>query len=481
MSETNWLEKLQLIENSAEQEDNNEKKKDSYISSATGQAITQSVSDSNRQVAARFIKSDKYDRKLYDSGAAKRKAKVDAFAKGSVQSPYTGAELELKVSDAKQKYGQEWTKHLAEADHIMPLEKIHNKYKNNPFLRNDDLKDIANSPENLQVVGRDFNNAKRNRTNEALVEDKEYLKKTGLELTDEGARDAIKAGRKAEKNISRKAKSGVVENVLEVGKEAGKKAGKEAVIMAGTMSSIMNITAVIKGEKDPGEALFDTVVDTGKGAAAGYVMGGGLTVMSQGLSASSSKFIRALAASNVPGKVITAVMTTGDVLMRYGHGEISTQECILQLGERGLNCATVGYSMTVGQALVPIPVVGAAVGALVGSVLTSGLYHGLIDSLQKKELEHLERQRIIAESKIVAAQAKAFREELEAYLADYFIEYQDCFDEALSEMKLAFQTGDADGVIAGANKITRKLGGNVQYETVTEFEGFLMDDSVDIL
>lgn len=483
MSETNWLEKLQLMEDGTESEDNNEKRKHSYISAATGQTIAESAFDSSKQMAERFAKPDKYDRKLYDSGAAKKRTKTTAFAKGEpVRDPYTGAELELTVSDAKLKYGsQEWTKHLAEADHIVPLEKVHNKYKNNPFLTNDNLQDMANSPENLQIVSRNFNNAKRNRTNEELVKDKDYLEKTGLELTSEGAQDAIKAGRKAKRDLYREGRKNTVGNALEVGNEAGKVAGKESGIMAGTMSGIMNITAVIKGEKDPGEALFDTAVDTGKGVATGYVMGGGLTVMSQGLSASSSKFIQALSASNVPGKVITAVMTTGDVLTRYGKGEISTQECILLLGERGLNCATTGYSMAVGQALIPIPIVGAAVGALVGSVLTSGVYHGLIDSLQRKELEHQERQRIIEESRIVAAQAKAFRVELEDYLAEYFKEYRDCFDEALLEIKSAFQIGDTDGVIENVNKITRKLGGNVQYETEAEFEKFLMDDSVDIL
>ena len=40
---------------------------------------------------------------------------------------------------------------------------------------------------------------------------------------------------------------------------------------------------------------------------------------------------------------------------------------------------------------------------------------------------------------------------------------------------------DADGIIAGANQITKKLGGTVYYETAAEFEEFLFDDSVDIL
>ena len=89
--------------------------------------------------------------------------------------------------------------------------------------------------------------------------------------------------------------------------------------------------------------------------------------------------------------------------------------------------------------------------------------------------------RRIAECERAAAQARAFRAELESYLNEYFQEYQDCFDEAISEIRLSLQEGDADGAIAGANQITRKLGGNVYYETAAEFKEFLVSDSIDLL
>ena len=183
----------------------------------------------------------------------------------------------------------------------------------------------------------------------------------------------------------------------------------------------------------------------------------------------------------MPVKVLTAVTTVGDTLKRYGTGEITTQQCLLELGDKGLNLATTGYSMLVGQALIPIPIVGAAIGALVGSVMTSGLYQGLIGKLQRKELEHQERQRIIAECKQASEQLRAFRRELELYLESYFREYKDCFDEALSEIQFAYQIGDADGIIAGANQITRKLDGQVHYETVGQFKQFLDDKLIDVL
>ena len=80
---------------------------------------------------------------------------------------------------------------------------------------------------------------------------------------------------------------------------------------------------------------------------------------------------------------------------------------------------------------------------------------------------------------MAAEQTKAFREELESYLKSYFEEYRECFDAAISSMRFAYAAGDADGMIIGANEITRKLGGQVQYETVEEFKNFLDNDSND--
>ena len=141
--------------------------------------------------------------------------------------------------------------------------------------------------------------------------------------------------------------------------------------------------------------------------------------------------------------------------------------------------ATMGYSMAIGQALIPIPIVGGAVGALVGSLLTSAYYKDLINTLKMNEIEHQERLRIIEECNKAADQTKKYREELESYLESYFLEYRECFDNALNDMHFAFKIGDADGVIAASNSITDKLGGKVNYRNVEEFKGFLDSNTVD--
>ena len=172
------------------------------------------------------------------------------------------------------------------------------------------------------------------------------------------------------------------------------------------------------------------------------------------------------------------VMTVGGAVKRYASGEINTEEFMLEVGERGLNFASAGYGMAIGQTLIPIPVVGGAVGALVGSMLTSELIQGFVEELNRKDLEHRERQRLIAEYNVAVKQEDAFRAELENYLQNYFHEYRTCFDDALSQMHHAFLNSDADGMISAANTITRKLGGKVYFENRKEFDDFLADDSI---
>lgn len=458
--------------------------KDTGKNIATGYSVAESARLSTQQAAQKYAKPDTYtgNRMVYDSGVAKRNIKMDSFKDGvKVSDPYTGKKLVLTKKEAKAQYGEKWADHLAEADHINPLEKVYEDTKGNVWNTTDDIKAAANSEDNLEIISRKINNAKRSRTNKEFVEDEEYLRKHGIKLSEDKKQSAIRKEELAKKSIKKQLKGNAVKNVLKTGHEAGMQGAKSAGVTTATMSGIMNLVAVIKGEKDSGDAIADTLEDSGKAMVSGYIMGDGLTTISHTLSGSSSKFLRALSESNVPGKVITAVTITGNTLKRYGNGEITTQECLLELGDKGVNLLTMPYAMAAGQALIPIPIVGGAVGALVGTVLTSNYYNGLVNIFKTKELEHQERLRIIAECNAASEQLRAFGRELESYLESYFREYRDCFDEALSEMRFAYQIGDADGMIAGANQITRKLGGQVHYETVEQFKDFLNDGATDIL
>lgn len=461
-------------------DDRTREDKDS-ITISNGLAVTESTKNTIENTTTKYAKPELYtgNRGLYDSAKAKKNAKTELFnSEKDVIDPYTKKRILLTKKEAKTLYGDDWQNHLAESDHIKPLERVYADTKNNVWLTNDNIRDAANSSDNIVVTSRKINNTKRSHTNKEYVENMEYLEEKGIKLSKSGKETAIRDGQNANKSINCQLRKDTINNIMETGHMAGQIGARNSGITTVTMSGIMNIVDVIEGKKDAQEAIADTVVSSGKSVVSGYIMGGGLSVASHSLSNSSSKFIQVLTKSNIPGNIITAVMLTGDTLKEYGNGEISTQECLVRLGEKGINFATTSYSMGIGQALIPIPVVGAAIGALIGSILTGNYSNQLMNELSIKELEHQKRESIIRECEVATQQAIKFREKLQIYLDNYFSNYRDCFNEAVCEINYSMILGDAEGLVSGSNKITKKLGAKVQYETSEEFEDFMNSDEL---
>lgn len=449
--------KLNFFKNKEKSEED-EKDKD-LVKATVGLKITDSIHDSTIEAGKTFAKSEVYDRKLYDSNY-KETFKEEFFKSNKeVVDLYTEKELVINQKIAKANYGEEdWAKHSAETDHIVPLEEIYNSHKNDKWITDADIKDVANKDENYEVISKSINSSKGAKTNEEFVNsvDEKHA------ISDKNKEAAIERGKKANNYIESSLNSKATKNIIKTGHTAGINSMSSAGTSTLAASGILNLISYTKGDISGKEAIKNTVNDTIKSGATGYALGSSLTVISHSLSDSSSKFIQALVKSNVPGRIVTAVMMTGNTLKRYANNEITTQECIMEIGEKGINCATIGYVMAAGQTLIPIPIIGATIGALIGSVVISKYSNSIKETLKNKELEHQKRLKLIEEYQKSEKQAKEFKEELEEYLKSYFKEYQDCFDEALFDIRYSFQNGDADGVIAGANKITEKLGGKVK-------------------
>ena len=174
-------------------------------------------------------------------------------------------------------------------------------------------------------------------------------------------------------------------------------------------------------------------------------------------------------------------MATYNTLEKYAQGNLTTNQCLLELGEKGSILTTSGYSMAIGQSIIPIPVIGAAIGAMVGAALTSSVYRSMTAGLRKNEEEYQRLQKEIDECNVLIEEEKRYRAELENYLNKYFQEYRYCFSTALNMIDSACMTGNVDGAISGANMITRQLGGNVHYNNFDEFIDFINSDDIDIL
>lgn len=449
----------------------------------TGAAVTETVRVASERAAKTFAKSAVYDRSAYSGeGIAKRQVKDADFSRASkdgtaVRDPYTGKELVKTKKEAKAAYGKDWQKHLAESDHKKPLHQFHEDTKDNPFLTADDQNKIANSEDNMQTVSRKFNNAKRSRSNKDFVGDEEYLKKTGVELSEEGKRRAVAEGRRTERILKHKVALTSAKNAVATGFSAGVEGMKSAGVAALALSGITNIVAVIKGEKTADEAASDIAIDTAKAGAEGFVMSGGLTVVNQALSATPSELIKTLAKSNALSAIATTLTATWDTLSRYANGEIGDRQCLEELGAKGFGMMGGNSGMVLGQILIPIPVIGGLIGSMVGYVLASSFYGSILGAVKEADLAREERIRAEAECAELVALIGQYKAEMEKAVSEYFCDHIAVFTDAFNQMNRAIGLNDIDGFMAGANAITAKVGGTVQFADYAAFDSFMQTDA----
>jgi len=254
---------------------------------------------------------------------------------------------------------------------------------------------------------------------------------------------------------------------------AGVEAAKTGAAIAGGISVVSNLVAVIKGDKEPDEAALAVVKDTGTGAVASYTTAFVGSVIKGGMQNAGDATVRALSKTNLPAVIVTTALETGKTLGKYFKGEIDGVECLTELGEKGTGMVSSAMFTVVGQAVIPIPVVGAMIGSMVGYALSSACYGQLVGALQEAKLAREERIRIEKECEEAIKMIRQYRAEMEKLISRYLSDHINTFHAAFDDMKNALRIGDVDGFIAGANTITRKLGGKPQFNTFSEFDSLM--------
>jgi ribosomal protein S5 len=241
-------------------------------------------------------------------------------------------------------------------------------------------------------------------------------------------------------------------------------------MVGGGISTITNVVAMVKGDKELDEAALCVVSDTGKSAAVGYGTGFVGSAMKGAMQNSPSSYLRVLSKTNLPANVVSVALETGKALQRLLSGQTTGSECLAELGQSGTGLLSSAMFASAFQVVIPIPVVGALIGSMVGYAFSSVFYGQLMSSINDAKLAREERIRIETECAAAIAAIREYRAEMERIIEEYLAEYTAVFNESFAQINEAYLKGDADGVISGANIISRKLGGNPQFETVEEFD-----------
>ena len=270
-------------------------------------------------------------------------------------------------------------------------------------------------------------------------------------------------------------------NIANISHSAGIQGAKFGGMISGGVSLVKNISDYISGDKDFSEAAIDVVIDTGKGAVYAYTSTFGITALTSVMKNSGSSLMRSIAKTNFPVQIATAILEAGKTLLKFSSGEIDGLECLEELGQKGTNIASSAVFASVGQAIIPIPVVGAVAGSMIGYAISGSLYGAFVDTLKAEKFSREERIRIERECNEAINALKEYHEKINSLISQYLTDYIMTFNTAFDIMKESLNIGDIDGFISGANAITQKLGGTVQFSNMNEFNNFMDSDEAFIL
>lgn len=265
-------------------------------------------------------------------------------------------------------------------------------------------------------------------------------------------------------------------NIVKTSHVVAVEAAKTGALIGGASSLVQNIYLVAKGDKEISEAAGDVITTTAKSGLVGYGTTFTASALKGVMQNAKSGTIRSLSKTSLPGMIVTTGLTIKNSLLKYARGEIDGVEFLQSLGQDGAGMLSSAMFATIGQSLIPIPVVGGLIGSMVGYMISSAAYGVLLSSLQEAKLAREERIRVERECEEHIRMIREYRSEMQRLMESYLTEHQELFQSAFSEMKEAFEIGDIDGFISGTNLITEKLGKKALFQNMKEFEELMFSE-----
>lgn len=303
-------------------------------------------------------------------------------------------------------------------------------------------------------------NAENVRVIEKKIENLNKLKKN-LRPSTLTRKEALEA---AEHPILSTAKS-----VTKISHKAGINTAEQAAIIGGSVSLVRNIVDTCKGEIEAKDAVINVAKDTAESAMVGYGTGFAGSAIKGAMQNSSSDYLNTISKTNLPGTIVSITVSASKTLKKYFSGEIDGIQCMEDLGEQGTGMIASSMFAVVGQAAIPIPVVGGLIGGMIGYALSSATYGILTSSLKEAKLAHEERIAIEKACEEHIKMIREYRAQMNAIINEYLSGAIEIFNDSFNGIKTALEIGDVDLLIDNANRITESFGGNKPFETMDDF------------
>lgn len=269
--------------------------------------------------------------------------------------------------------------------------------------------------------------------------------------------------------------------------QSGMQAAKMGAAFSGLSSGVTGLYKLSQGKATTGEVTAQIIVDTGKGFAINYLTTAGSKGIVHGLANAgvSQTTVGVLTKSNAHIALAAGILKSGQSIVRYLQGEIDSDQLMGEISETAITGASTFYYGALGQAIIPIPIVGAMIGSTVGYFIGSMLHQsGLIGlgevAVVKAARERRERIEAMCLESIPLI--RQHRLELEALLKAHFAERHQLLTQAFDGMEAALISWDADAFTQQLESINQAFGKSLPFKSFNEFDLFMKDkESVFVL
>lgn len=267
-----------------------------------------------------------------------------------------------------------------------------------------------------------------------------------------------------------------VKDVHDISHRAGLEGAKFGAAIGGVMSIGNNLIAYCKGDISFEEAAKQVALDTGKATMTGYATSYAGTAVKGVMQNSSKAYIRTISKTNLPATLVAVTIAVTKSIKRYFDGEINGVQCLQEIGQEGANMVSSALFATIGQIVIPIPVVGGLVGGMIGYAMSTATFGILKSVLENEKRAREERIQIESACKAYIQQMNEYRLYVEKTVDTYLCNQIDLFNQSFTEMLDASNINDTDWFVDSCNKISLQFGGKFITESQDDFDELMLSD-----
>ena len=265
------------------------------------------------------------------------------------------------------------------------------------------------------------------------------------------------------------------QDIARTSHRAGKEGAKYGGIIGGSISLLTNAFAVAQNKKSLGDAAKDVAGDTGKAAVLGYVTASTGAAIKGVMQQSSNATLRTLSGTAAPVLALNICLSLGSSITRYVNDEITEAQLLEEIGEKGAGMLSSGMYAALGQLVIPIPFVGAAVGGMIGYTLSSMFYQAALGAAKQADAAKANLARVREIETAAREEIDGQRATLDAFMRKELPELHRQTEQLFAAID-ARDVDDVDAFVVAINSYAELLGAELRFKSITEFDTFMDSD-----